>query len=165
MSWITNIFTKGASSFASTVADVADRFIETPDEKTAFKLQVEQLVADRDSETEQTLRAELGAKERVLVAELKQGDTYTKRARPTVVYSGLAFIGINYVLFPLLGRILNGFGLDIDTSPLADLPLEFWGAWGGICATWSIGRSMEKRGANNPVVRSITGSNQSRLID
>jgi hypothetical protein len=46
----------------------------------------------------------------------------------------------------------------IDTSPLADLPAEFWAAWGGICATWVVGRSAEKRGSRNRMIETITGN-------
>ena len=85
MSWFAKIFNAGASSLVESIADVADRFISTGEERNAFKLQVEQLLQKSDSQIEQTIRAELSAKERILVAELKQGDAYTKRARPTVV--------------------------------------------------------------------------------
>ena len=39
-----------------------------------------------------------------------------------------------------------------------NLPAEFWYAWGGVVATWSIGRTMERRGATNNLVNVITGS-------
>ena len=166
MSFISNILGGGLTKVVGGIAKAADRFIETPDEKREFTLAVETLLQKRDSEVEQTIRAELGAKERVLVAELQQGDSYTKRARPTVVYAGLVFIGINYVLFPIIGRVMGLFDIDVSTEPLADLPTEFWAAWGGICATWSIGRSAEKRGTRNKLVGAITGtSTPSRLLD
>ena len=159
MSFISKILGGGITKVADGIANVADRFIETPDEKREFKLAVETLLQKRDSEVEQTIRSELSAKERVLVAELQQGDNFTKRARPMVVYAGLLFIGINYVLFPITGRLMQLFGVDgVSVEPLADLPTEFWAAWGGICATWSIGRSAEKRGVRNKIASVITGS-------
>jgi len=158
MSWLSNLFSGGADTLVEGIAAAADRFIETDEEKNAFALQIERLLQERDAEIEQTIRAELRAKERILVAELRQDDAYTKRARPTVVYAGLGFIGINYVLLPLLGRIAALYGLEgADTRPLVDLPTEFWTAWGGICATWVIGRSAEKRGARSRLVSAITG--------
>jgi hypothetical protein len=159
MSWIGKLFSAGTSSLVKSISDAADRFITTDEERNAFTLQVEQLLQMRDSEIEQTIRAELAAKERILVAELKQGDAYTKRARPTVVYVGLGFIGINYVFIPLLARIAALFGAEgIDSTPLTDLPSEFWVAWGGICATWVVGRSAEKRGSRSRVVETVTGN-------
>ena len=113
MSFISNILGGGLTKVVGGIAKAADRFIETPDEKREFTLAVETLLQKRDSEVEQTIRAELGAKERVLVAELNQGDNYTKRARPTVVYAGLLFIGINYVLFPIIGRDMGLFDIDV----------------------------------------------------
>jgi hypothetical protein len=162
MSWFTNLFTGGAGSVVDSIGGLADRFIQTDDEKSAFKVQVETLLQKRDSEIEQTLRQTLQSKEKILVAELSQGDNYTKRARPTVVYAGLVFIGINYVVFPLIGRMANV----VDVSPLADLPPDFWYAWGGICSAWCVGRSFEKRGIQNPATRSITGNAPtSKLLD
>lgn len=167
MSWFTRMFSDGSSSLIENIADVADRFITTDAERNAFKLQVEQLLQQRDSALAQTIRAELSAKERILVAELTQGDSYTKRARPTVVYAGLSFIGINYVLIPLIARAASIFGVaGIDPRPLTDLPTEFWAAWGGICAAWVMGRSVEKRGSRNSAVKVITGNpTTTRLLD
>jgi len=157
--WIGKLLSGGASTLIDSVATAADRFIETDDEKAQFRLTLETLLQRRDSEIEQTIRAELQAKERILVAELQQDDNYTKRARPTVVYAGLLFIGLNYVLIPLIARIALTFGAEgMDTTPLADLPSEFWAAWGGICATWVLGRSAEKRGSRNPIISAITGT-------
>ena len=152
MSWFSDLFTGSVSSFVQSVGEVADRFIQTPEDKAKFAIELERLLQQRDSEIEQTIRTELQAKERMLVAELNQDDNYTKRARPTVVYAGLGFIFLNYVAFPLVALLA-----DAPAEPLADLPAEFWMAWGGICSSWVIGRSMEKRGMRNPVVSAVTG--------
>lgn len=165
MSLLSKVFSSGIGAVVDSIAGAADTFIQTPDEKAKYKIDVEKLLQKRDSEIEQTIRAELKVKQEILVAELQQGDSYTKRARPTVVYAGLVFIGINYVLFPILSRAASFFGVEgIEAGPLADLPTAFWTAWGGICATWSIGRSVEKRGVRHPVIGAITGS-KGNLID
>ena len=152
MSWFTDIFAGGAGKLMGQVGSIIDDLNLSGEEKQQFKLRMETLVQKRDSEVEQTIRIELQAKERVLVAELQQGSTFTKSARPMVVYSGLAFIGINYVIVPIVG-LLNGMTI----SPM-ELPFEFWAGWSGIVATWSIGRSFEKRGSHNRVTSAITGS-------
>ena len=152
MSWFTDIFAGGASKLVGQVGSIIDDLNLSGEEKQQFKLQMESLIQKRDSEVEQTVRIELQAKERVLVAELQQGDKFTKGARPTVVYAGLVFIGINYVVVPIVGLFLNQV---IDPIPL---PTEFWAGWSGIVATWSIGRSFEKRGTRNRVTSAITGS-------
>ncbi len=152
MSIISKILGGGIKEVLGGVDKLIGRFKASPEEKQAFKLELEKLLQQKDAEIEETIRAELGAKERVLVAELQQGDSYTKRARPTVVYAGLVFIFFNYVVVPTVqsftGALIKPF----------DLPTEFWAAWGGIVATWSIGRSAEKRGAKSKTVSLITGT-------
>ena len=166
MSWISKIFSSGAGSFVDKVSIAAKRFITTDKDRNDFSLALEGLLQERDSEVEQTIRAELGAKERVLVAELQQGDNFTKRARPMVVYSGLAFTALNYVLLPIFERIAAFMGVEgLSTEPLPNLPTEFWYAWGGITSTWVIGRTAEKRGVRHQLVSKITGSMGSRLTD
>ena len=73
----------------SGVKGLVGAFKLDPSEKKEFEVKMQALLQQRDSEIEATIRQELQAKERVLVAELTQGSTYTKAARPTVVYYGL----------------------------------------------------------------------------
>jgi hypothetical protein len=159
MSWFTKLFSGSVGTLVDKVGGVVDKFHLSGEEKQKFILEMETLVQKRDSEIEATIRTELQAKERVLVAELSQGDSYTKRARPSVVYAGLAFIAFNYCLVPVISKIA-GQGI----KPL-DLPAEFWYGWSGIVATWSIGRTAEKRGVSNRLTRTITGSARSKLLD
>jgi hypothetical protein len=161
MSWISEIFGQTAKGLLDSVEGIIGEFHLSPEQKQQFTLQMQALVQKRDSEIEETLRAELASKERVLVAELSQGDNYTKRARPTVVYVGLAVIVFNYCIVPLLLRLVGLLGQThaaaASFEPLS-LPTEFWLGWSGIVATWSIGRSAEKRGIRNKAVSLITGS-------
>lgn len=159
MSWFTKIFSGSVGTMVEQVGGVIDKFHLSGEEKQKFKLELEALLQKRDSEIEETIRSELQAKERILVAELTQGDKYTKRARPTVVYAGLGFIFFNYCLVPVLGRL---FG---TTMPPLDLPTAFWAGWSGIVATWSVGRSFEKSGAQNRFSRAVTGGVRSSLLD
>jgi hypothetical protein len=151
--FLEKIATSGIGGLAESIAGIVDRFKLTPDEKATFQLELERLAQQAASELEQTMRTELAAKERILVAELTQGDNFTKRARPTVVYGGLAFIGFNYCLVPLAKAFLPTLAL-----PDFALPEEFWYAWGGIVTTWSVGRTMERRGTKNNLVSLVTGS-------
>ncbi|MFC6441058.1 3TM-type holin [Bowmanella sp. JS7-9] len=157
--WLTSLLKGGLGSLVSDVANVADRFITTDEDKQRFAVEMETLIQKRESEMEQTLRANLQAKERILVAELSQGDTYTKRARPTVVYFGLFIIFINYVVVPLVNLWATGAATPFD------LPSDFWAAWGGIVATWSLGRSYERASGNtNKLSRLATGSSESQWL-
>lgn len=121
------------------VGQLVDRFVTTDEEKAKFRLELEKLGRQRERELTDLLTAEMQARERVVVAELAQGDTFTKRARPSVVYVGLATIVINYVVLPWLAYFTNG------DYPTIQLPEQFWLAWGGIVTTWVIGRTAEKR--------------------
>lgn len=152
MSWLSKFFAGTAVDLAEGVAGIVDRFVQTKEEKAQVMLELEALIQKRDSELEQTIRAELGAKERVMVAELQSGDNYTRRARPTMAYFGMAVIGLNYVVLPWGGFFIG--------SPMPDpisLPSEFWWAWGGVVSVWSLGRTMERRGSKNNLVTMING--------
>ena len=74
-----------------------------------------------------------------------------------VRYAG--FILFNYSLVPFVGRLIG-----TPVEPLV-LPPEFWYGWSGIVATWSLGRSMEKRGANDRFTHAIHGEARCRLLD
>ena len=151
MSWISNILSGGAGKLIGEVGDAIDQFHTSGEEKQAFKLELESLLQKRDSEIEATIRTELQAKERVLIAELQQGDNFTKRARPSLIYTGLVMIVFNYCIIPTIQLLLS-----VTVQPF-ELPAEFWAAWGGICATWVIGRSAERRGSRSKIVNIITG--------
>lgn len=162
MSTVTKLIGGSAGHLVKDLADVAGQFITTDQEKRQFEIEAERLLQKRDSEVEQTIRSELSAKESIIVAEMNQGDKYTKRARPTVVYYGLVMITVD-----LLARFAC---MVFDFVPAKDipssfLPTEFWIAWGGIVSTWVVGRSAEKRGIRNKVVGLITGNKGLGLID
>lgn len=154
MSWLGKLFGGGVSEVANAIGGVVDQFHTSDEEKAKAKLEIERLLQQDRMKLQESLQTELKAKERVLVAELNQGDSYTKRARPTVVYSGLLFILFNYVIAPLL----------LPNQQPLQLPVEFWAAWGGIVSTWSIGRSFEKRGVVNKATSVVTG-NKTSLFD
>lgn len=150
--WLSKLFGAGAVNFAEGVAGIVDRFVQTPEEKAEFQLALEQLMQQRDSELEQTIRTELTTKERIMVAELQSGDNYTRRARPTLVYFGMVVIALNYVVLPWVGYFTDGL-----IPPALELPTEFWYAWSSTVAVWFVGRSMERRGAKNNLVSIVTG--------
>ena len=150
MNWLAKLFTGGVGEL---VEKIGGTFDLSGEKKQAFKIELERLLQERDSEIEETLRTELQAKERVLIAELQQGDNYTKRARPTVVYAGLVFVLVHAVL-----KLLGGYWGIPATDLNSLIPNEFWLGWSGIVATWSIGRSFEKRGSRGRLTSMITGS-------
>jgi hypothetical protein len=167
MSWLTDFIGGNAANVVGELGKIVDQFHMSDQEKTQFKLEMEALLQKRESEIEVTVRSVIESKERVMVAELNQGDSYTKRARPTVVYAGLAFIFLNYCIIPGVQYVSGNAPVqcvkgvtDCVIASGIQLPQEFWWAWAGIVGTWSIGRSFEKSGVNNRVTNLITGSNE-----
>lgn len=137
----------GIGSVAGLVKGVLDRFLPakmSETERATLEIELQRMLEDRETRL-------LDAQKEVLVAELSQGDTYTKRARPTVVYLGLLFIALVHVVFPI---VVYTTGQPLPTLALPD---EFWWAWSGVVGTWMIGRTMEKRGAQGGLVDIITG--------
>ena len=183
MGWFSNLFTSGVSEVVEQVGSTIDKFHLSGEEKQNFKLELQQVLMQRESEIEQTIRKNLEAKERILVAELQQGDSYTKRARPSVVYFGLAMIALNYLVVPGIVAMNNGIESletcgkiqgsgenmvreDCELKTFFPLPEEFWMAWGGIVATWAVGRSFEKTSSSNRFSRAITGNKKrTALLD
>jgi hypothetical protein len=178
MSFISKIseFISGAgTNLIDSVSGAVDKFVTTAEEKEKLKqellriqgeqqknqrnfiLRMEELTQQREKEIEVTIRQELNAKKEVLLAELKQDDRYTKRARPTVVYVGLIFI-----LLELLGlRHIIMHYLNIDSEIIANsdqIFKMFLGVWGSVLGVYSIGRSVEKRGTRNAWTSFITGN-------
>ena len=157
MSWIASVLGSGVSDVLTSVDGLIGRFKASPNEKQAFRVELEQILTQRAAAQEARLTQTLESRERVLVAELQQSDNFTKRARPSVVYMGLVFIFLNYCIVPIV-RSLGENPPSSSTDLAFPLPGEFWAAWGGIVATWAIGRSAEKMGRQGRVVSAITGN-------
>jgi hypothetical protein len=145
-----------AGSLVESVGGIIDDLNLSKEEKEQFKLQMAEQVRQDRLMTEETIRRELAVTEKVIVSELTQGDVYTKRARPTIVYAGLAFIGLNYVFFPLVYWLISliAYFLAADVTgipqpPPLDMPEEFWWMLGSVVSVWSIGRTVERRGVSN----------------
>ena len=138
----------GLGSIADLAKGIMDK-IWPPEADPAAKLQA-QLELQKIIEARET--SVLDTQKGIIVAEMEQGDKYTKRARPTIVYAGLAFIFMVHVVLPIVS-----FFKDMP-MPNLELPAEFWWAWTGVCGIWVIGRTMEKRGAANKLISMVTGS-------
>lgn len=145
----------GIGSLADLAKGLVDRFLPpqaTASERLAAQVQIQQTLEARENAVLDTQKA-------VMVAEMQQGDNYTKRARPSIVYYGLWFIGLVHVLLPIVAWIV----LKLTGSPMTDmpnikLPSEFWVAWGGVCSVWSIGRDAARGGVTSKIVNMITGA-------
>ena len=132
----------GIGSVADFAKSVVDRIFPPaadPDEKLRAETQLKQMLEDRESTVVQ-------AKATVMTAELNQDDAYTKRGRPTIIYAGLAFIGMVHVLFPIVAWSVLAIQGSAIKMPELSLPAEFWMAWGGAVSIYILGRSNEKSG-------------------
>lgn len=120
-------------------------------EEAQAQLAVQRLTQDRD----QTITT---SQRDIIMSEMAQGDGFTKRARPSIVYTGLAFIGINHVVMPCIGWAHALWTGKLIELPSLTLPAEFWWAWTGVCSAWVIGRSFERRGALGGMAGKIVGT-------
>ena len=55
MSWWTKLFGSGAVGIANKVADIADRFIQTKEEKAEFEIQIKKLLLEAESEMQKNV--------------------------------------------------------------------------------------------------------------
>ena len=179
MAWYNSLlkfFSSSSGGIIDSIADSIDRFVTTDEEKTKlrmelqkleveqqrnsfeFQQQMQELIQKRESEIEQTIRSELEAKSEIMLAELRQDDKYTKRARPTVVYVGLVFILLE--IFGLRHIILSKLCADNfeDIIKSSDSIFKtFLITWSGVIGVYSIGRSAEKRGLRGKLTSLATG--------
>lgn len=138
----------GIKSVADLAKDIIDR-VSPPDlsagEKAEATLKLQEMLDKRETGL-------ISAQRDIMVAEMAQSDTWTKRARPSIVYAGLLFIFLVHVAFPIFAF----FGK--QEVPNLTMPTEFWFTWGGVCSVWIIGRSREKIGAvAGPLQKMIMG--------
>lgn len=147
-----------AATFATDIVEkiLPDRNL-SEQQKAVATQQIANMIAGRDEALIETSK-------QVILAELQQGDTFTKRARPAIIYVGLLAVVFNHMLIPFFNRIAEWIAIAKGTSLEAfggltpmTLPSDFWYVWGGVASVWIIGRSAEKKGANNKLVNMIVG--------
>jgi hypothetical protein len=148
-------------SLGSVVKDVIGMFKLSPEKKAELQAEVDKNAHEIEMK-QYELQARLqdaeqkmvDAQRDIIVAEMQQGDAFTKRARPALVYAGLLFIALNHVVLPYISYF-TGKGV-----PPIELPSDFWWAWTGCVGVWMVGRTMEKRGSLSSTVKMITGSSK-----
>lgn len=151
MSIWAKLFSGGVSSLVDSLGSAIDDNTTSKEEVLEAKAKMREILNARESEADKNFRAELEARQEVIKAEMAQGDGYTKRARPSLVYVGLIFIGLVHVVMPMFAFFAQ------REMPELTLPPEFWWAWGSVVSVWSVGRSTEKNGARNKLTKAITG--------
>ena len=141
--------------FAGTGAKIVEAVDElhlSGEEKEKIKIKLTEL-NQQAAQTAATLaQAEISARADVIKAELAQSDTFTKRARPMVIYAGLLMIFLQAIVLPVMAWIVG------KPAPDVALPAEFWWAWGTVVSVYGAGRSAEKMGWGGKVTGLITGA-------
>ena len=144
----------GIGSVADFAGTLVKRFFPpkmTDAEKAQAQVQLQGMLDQRETSLIESQKS-------IIMSEMSQGDNFTKRARPCIVYFGLIAIGLVHVLIPMTAWfVLITTGKPLTDMPAIVLPGEFWATWGGVCSIWVIGRSTEKRGTTNKLVSMITG--------
>lgn len=136
----------------NTLTNTIDKLTLSKEEKLQFKLQMQAQLQQAENELEESYRSELESRAEIIKAELAQGDKFTKRARPSIIYAGLIFIGIVHVIVPIIAA-MNG-----AEQPGIELPDDFWWAWGTVVGVYGAGRTVEKLGVANKYTQAATGS-------
>ena len=126
-------------SIIEPATNLVDNLHTSQEEKDAAKAELQKIANAAMAVNLKHAETIANAQRDIVVAELKQDDNYTKRARPSLVYGGLVAMFLNHVVLPWIAYFR---GLDL---PTIDLPTEFWIAWGGVTGAWAVGRSVEKR--------------------
>ncbi len=162
MGFLSKIFGGGLQGILMGADKIISKFKLSPSEKQQFQLEMEALLQRQETELEETYRQELTAKMEIMKAELAQGDTYTKRARPTIVYMGLAFIllevlGLRHLVLSLVYDAASSNYVEIMANS-NDVFEYFLIAWASVVGVYGVGRTVEKTGVRNKVVSAITGS-------
>jgi hypothetical protein len=143
----------GLGSVAELAKDMVDRFFPKAmdeAEKAAIQVKMTEAIQAREASV-------ISSQKDIMVAEMNQSDNFTKRARPSIVYFGLAAIGLNHVILPWVAWFMVEILGKTSKLPVIGLPEEFWYTWGGVCSIWIWGRSKEKMGTRDKMISMITG--------
>jgi hypothetical protein len=93
--FLESVLKGGLSGLVGGVADIVDRFVQTPEEKAKALIELRALEV---RETELII----GSAAAVLKSEAESPDPYVRRARPTYLYLMYAVLGFNFILLPCL---------------------------------------------------------------
>ncbi len=154
MKFLNKLLGSEASSIVESVSNVVDEFTLSKEEKQEFKLKMQEKLLEFDRLAAESYQQEVSARADIIKAEMAQGDNFTKRARPAIIYVGLLFIFIVNVAIPIVGF----FTQNVEDLTKIQLPEEFWWAWGTVVGVYGAGRSIEKFGYANKITQMATGS-------
>lgn len=126
------------------VAKLVDDLVLSGEEKLKAKEKIAIIKNDFESKIMDYEKNVIDKKTEIMVAELNQEDKFTKRARPTILYSGILIVLLNNILLPWATYLFGLFSVTTIVLPTITLPSEFWIAWGGVAGIYSFKRTTEK---------------------
>lgn len=154
MSLIANTIVSGFSTLTGGIGDIIGKLVKDPNESARLSSELTRLTMQTENDmkvkVEESYQQELKAKQAIITSELTQEDKFTKRVRPTILYSGLVIIFIDFVL--RWGSSMFGF-----SPPAISIPPFFMEIWAGMCSVYIISRTVEKTGHGNKFIKKITG--------
>lgn len=136
------------STLLQSIQGIISQFHLSPEDK--LKLQA-QFDAEKDAvqaaENDYNVKLNSVAGENIR-AEQSSGDKYTERARPSVIWVGLAMFAWNYCLVPTVGLHWH-----VPSLPVPDLFAEIWGT---VVTGYVFNRTVDK-------VMALPGDSQIKL--
>lgn len=163
---VAGILAKAGEGILRGAGDVLDKLFTNKEEKGLILLELEKVINARLSETEATLRHRNEMTVRVIEAEMAQGDKWTKRARPSIIYVGLLIAFCQMVVMPTMLILQFITPEDAEVYKTYGSHELFWGAWAAVAGIYSWGRSQEKKTTRAALMGAVAdggGSPQERM--
>jgi len=150
----------GVQRLIGGIGSVVGKFVQDPNQAGELNAAIEQYAHEKWTAEEASFQRVIEAKEHVMIAELQQGDPYTKRTRPLILRRGFYMIMCAYGWMIAVRPLLVSFGMDIPEPPDLAIALfeKFVYTWSALTGTYILGRGAEKVGAGGKIISMITGS-------
>lgn len=120
------------------------------EQKVAITKDINDVAIRFEQELTEAYKTELITRTEIIKAEMQQGDNFTKRARPAVVYLFIATIILNYTILPAIAQFLQIAGFTLV------LPEEAWNAFEIVFGVYAVGRTFEKSSGVDKISSAIT---------
>lgn len=130
---LSDIIGGSIGSVVEKIGGVADRFIQTKDEKAAFEKELTRIATEERIKTMEITHS-------VIREEAASSDNYVRRARPTFLYIIYVILIFNYIAIPIIAM---SFG-KTDMKPL-ELPEPLFWLFGSGYLGYAGARSWDKR--------------------
>jgi hypothetical protein len=157
MAWYDKIIGGGLGAMAEGAASIIEALQSGKIKKAEAETMLQELKDKELARTHEDFAVELGAKERIMIAELEQGDNFTKRARPFVIYTGPVIV----VLLILMHYVCVFAKIPIPPTP--DFVPWYLGAWASYGSIYAVGRTIEKYGGGSNLTKMVTGASHASL--